>query len=223
MDIEDFLCQKLKTIKKKINIDIINQKIDGDNILQLLFYQSLSKIKFIFEYCYLNQKSLFLEKDENTILHIVSTYEFAKIKYVFDFCEVKIPSLILEKNDVAATFLHCLFGSNSSKKAIKYGLKICKKYPSLILEKTNFGDTIFSIINSKLCSLTIAKYHFKFFIYRCPFLFLEDLNEEIMSSYYMKFDYPVNRYIVKFCSYNFPEISLRTNNFILPLLMEIQN
>jgi len=48
----------------------------------------------------------------------------------------------------------------------------------------------------------------------------------IFPYYHLTFVYHCIRqkgYCLKFYKYNFPEISESTNNFILPLLMEVQN
>jgi len=55
-------------------------------------------------------------------------------------------------------------------------------------------------------------------------VFLENLQ------YLINIDFPEHytccgtaEYILGFTDYNFPEISIKTNNFILPLIMDIQN
>jgi len=165
MDFKKFLSQDLSVIKKKLNADTIKQKDEsGNNILNYLVSQdSLPVIKYVFKFCILNCRSLFLEKNNRgvTILDYLFSYDgygrivyysvskvLSKIKYVLKFYTLNFPFFILK--------IH--YNGRTVK-----GLLICNDFlPRLIC-------------------------------------------------------------LMKFYSFNFPEMSNRTNNFILPLMMEIQN
>jgi len=157
MDFEKFLSQDLSVIKQELNVDFLKQKDDnGYTIIVDLFYysNSLKLVKYVFKFCKIYQKTLFLEKSNfnNTILnHLFScSHDSVSVtKYVFKFCILNCPYLFLQKNFIGKIFLSILIYSRYITPKIKYGLK--------------------------------------------------------------------------FSSLNFPEISIHTNNFILPLMMEIQN
>jgi len=121
---------------------------------------------------------------------------------------------------------------------LKYLLKFCKiNFPEIFLE----GHTILSLLCSNAIMFPlikpVAKYILNFSIKNVPYSFLEkwteedfDHNDEIVYRKYDLYSYTggndvtsFNYYILKFLDYNFPEISFKTKNFILPLLMEIQN
>jgi len=71
-----------------------------------------------------------------------------------------------------------------------------------------------------------TKYYLKICAMNFPYLFLEKEYEYSIIFSYLIYIYsfvPQAKYRLKFCNLNFPEISRKTNNFILPLMMDIQN
>jgi len=128
--------------------------------------------------------------------------------------------ILKRKNNCGDTILHYLFWflSNPSLEKIKYTLKYCcKKYPSLFLEKNNYESTILHNLFYNNHSLETIKYVFDYCIKNYPYLFLEkNIDGDTIL-------YNLGKNGLKFLKYNFPEISENTNNFILPLMIEIQN
>jgi len=188
MDFRKFLNQDLSVIKKELNLYILKRDKYGDSILyDLIFYNiSLPKIKYIFKFCNLHCKSLFLEKNNygSTFRRLVCYPYSHLVKYILKFYSLNFPFIFLEKD---------IHGS-----IIRYLLR----YPYFY----------------------VAKFAFKFYILNFPFLFLEKDKRGNNVFYDLSLaGFCVVKYSSKFCYLNFPEISLSTNNFILPLLMEIQN
>jgi len=126
---------------------------------------------------------------------------------------------------------------------LKYLLKFCKiNFPEIFLKSYY---TILSVFCSHAYKRPVetpkAKYILKFSIQNFPYSFLKKYYEQDIVDIF-EFDHNgyviyrkiniylytggnrekvINRYVLEFLDYNFPEISLRTNNFILPLMMEI--
>jgi len=191
MDFRDFLNQDLSVIKQELNLELLKQKHHGNTILD----------------------------------YLVEDNSLSKVKYIFEFCNYKCPFLFLEKNNGGRTFLHYLIYCNNFLHIIKYLFKFSKcRFPSLFLEKDNFGYTILHYLNFEtFCN---AKIILKFCILHYPYLFLEKNmygNTFFSGLFYRNSFSSKVKYIINFCSLNYPEISRTTNNFILPLFMEIQN
>jgi len=122
------------------------------------------------------------------------------------------------------TILHELLYGCHHLKTIKYILKFyilnCK---SLFLEKCNNRSTILHLLPCNNNNPAV-NYILKFFILNFPYLFLEKNNcGSTIYSINVYHKHEPSAVISKFLSCNFPEISLITNNFILPLMMEMQN
>jgi len=125
--------------------------------------------------------------------------------------------ILKRKDDIGNTILHYLFCYTRSLHITKYVIKYCcKKYPSLILEKNGLGRTILHYL-FYYNSLEKIKYVLKYCCKKYPSLCLKKDKDGKTIIYSLGPNGP------KFLKYNFPEISIHTNNFILPLTMEIQN
>jgi len=199
MRLYSFLSQDLSVIKKKLNVYIQKKNKYGDNILHNLIHYNIS---------------------------------LPKIKYIFEFCNLHCKSLLLEKNDDGQTFLEFLNNYKINHlNVVKYILEFYSlNFPFIFLEKDNYRSTFEYLLYSP--SLSEVKFILKFYILNFPFVFLEKNEHGVNVFYklsfrdscYLKYWDPcVVKHSSKFCVLNFPEISKRTNNFILPLLMEIQN
>jgi len=92
-------------------------------------------------------------------------------------------------------------------------------FPNAFFIKERYGFTFFDGIGLNSSKLT-EKYLLKFLISYFPFLFLE---KKFNKRFKNMGSSCAGRNTLFFCTFNFPEISNRTNNFILPLIMEIQN
>jgi len=135
---------------------------------------------------------------------------------------------ILKKKDDEdeSIILHELFWYRSSLPKVKYIFRFCKKhYPSLFFEKNDLNKKYLVVsLYFHPRYLCVIKYVLKFSILNFPYLFLE--KDEYGHTCYDCFDpdtLSIEKYVLKFFSLNFPEISYSTNNFILPLTIEIQN
>jgi len=230
MDFETFLRQDLSIIKKELNLEIVKCRSKyGKTILHELFSYSstLPEIKYIFNFCKNNLPSLFLEKDHeeyDTILTymLIKDIALSKVKYVFKFCTLNFPTLFLKVNRYQDTVLHELFYHPLSM--VKYGLNFFKKnHPILFLTKNRKYEIFLECLFDLYSDLPKIEYAIKFLIKHFPFLFLQKHVKNIrLHLMYEKYDCEV-LYLYKFYKYNFPEKSKRKNNFILPLMMEIQN
>jgi len=112
---------------------------------------------------------------------------------------------------------------------VKYVFKFCKKHhPILFLEDGVNQNTFLNYLYYyNFDYLDLTKYVFKFCIQNFPSLFSRK-NEDgyIIFSPLRYYDASVGgipKYMVDFTTLNFPEHSRITNNFIFPLMMEIQN
>jgi len=190
MNIEEFLQQDLKIVKRDLNTKIIESKCWSQTILHDLcaLHEKINKVKYIFEFCKENLPALFLEKDnsKSTFLHNVFLWPRLKVlKYIFKFCLTHFPTLFLEKNVENIS----LFGYSYHIDIynLKYVLKFfIRNFPFLFFEKDDLGHTLFN------CSIDCE-------------------------------NIPNRHWIFNFYTLNFPECSIKTNNFILPLMMEMQN
>jgi len=127
--------------------------------------------------------------------------------------------ILKHKDKYGNTILNYLFWYNSSLEKIKYVfVYCCKNYPSLVLEKNNYGYTILHYLFWYNSSLEKIKYVFVYCCKNYPSLVLEKNNYGYTILQYLRTKKDFN-----FLKYNFPELSIDTNNFILPLMMEIQN
>jgi len=140
-------------------------------------------------------------------------------KYVIE--EKLTLGIIKQKGYFNNTILHYLTDYhhyNFSFSTIKHVLKFCIiNRPSLFFEKNLKGYNAFDIILrleyvSRISKtiLKISTLHYPYFIFK-----IFNYSRVIHRNHFL--------YEKKFCLLNFPEISIRTNNFILPLMMEIQN
>jgi len=87
-------------------------------------------------------------------------------------------------------------------------------------EPEEFGFLYFSFIYN--ISFSKVKYIFMFYMNNHPYEFLKINSDHLIPAETIKMFY-IQQYKLKFFDFNFPEISKRTNNFIFPLLIEIQN
>jgi len=129
--------------------------------------------------------------------------------------------LIKQKDDYGNILLHYVNGDDFAAPGspiIKYILKFYKRNnPSLVFLKNNDGHTIINWIPP----YHSIKFVYKFCILYFPYVLLE---LRLTPFEYNFFGHLIHiKYVINYLKYNFPEMSRRTNNFILPLLMEIQN
>jgi len=232
-------------IKKTLTLEYIKNK--KEIIHDLLTYsKSLPVIKYVFNFILINWPCFFFERSGSgqTILStlVVVTYNgkhLEIIKYVLSFCKKNFETIFFQKDKIFTwgeyshkiiekTFLHNL--CYSPMNTVKYVLNFCaKNYNSLFLEDVRKRRICIPSITS--FSDDTAKYTLKFFIIRRPFMFLYKNNSlssqntfnSIVSYYTKRNETSRGKNIIKFCTLNFPEISIKTNNFILPLMLEIQN
>jgi len=233
-----FLKEDLSVVKQKLNVDHIKDGLYNKNLLFLFHYNcNLDVFKYFFYFCKKHRPNLFLEKDDyqNTFLQCLTNADVNEdvVKFVLKFCRKHYPTLFLEKNIEGTTFLEYVEFDLEDKYRIKflkinfykikYIFKFCKKhYPELFLEK-EILNKLTDFYRSQ--SLISTKYVFKFYIKNFPFLFIYfkpillpiwwHTNLIVVQAYC--------NYINKFLTQNFPERSNITNNFIVPLMMEIQN
>jgi len=142
--------------------------------------------------------------------------------------------ILKQKDKTRVSLLYVTLKYNRSLKKLKYILKFCiLNCKTLFLEKFPYHseNTILHEIPTLYKPLTTSKYILKFFILNFPFIFLEktnrghtlnDINLPYINSAMFTYDASAH-YTYKFHIYNFPELSYRTNIFILPLLIEMQN
>jgi len=190
---------------------------------------SLNKIKYVLNFCKSNFPSLFFSKDIYgiTCLNylIIRKQKLYIIKYVLNFFNLNYPSLFLEKNDFAGSIINYLFDWKVPFRRLKYVLKFFKThFPTMLLEKAIDDNNPLTITRRK--DLIQLKYIYNFYMRNFPFSFLEKNINGTLLQYRFNFENHnliSKEHAYKFCKYNFPEISLSTNNFILPLMMEIQN
>jgi len=125
--------------------------------------------------------------------------------------------------------LRFLPSSNPDLKTIKLIFKFYKKkIPSLFLQKDKDGDSLlprYLLFSTSDFTKDIFKYILKFWILYFPSLFTEKINVSKchLNPKSQRFVCISRKYLINFFKYNFPETSKNTNNFILPLLMDIQN
>jgi len=195
-----FLKEDLRVVKKELNLELLKEKDeDGYILLQCLFY-------------YTNSLDV--------------------VKYVFKMYKLHFPELFSKKDNFGRTIIDKLFFYNNYKSLpiIKYALNFFKKhYHNLFIEKYNEREKIlyysYSFLN---CILTNSrqlslKYVFNFYMRNFPSFFLI-LKAFIIDYSSFSLNYIILYEIIStFYKYNFPEKSVNTNNFILPLMMEIQN
>jgi len=121
---------------------------------------------------------------------------------------------------------------------LSQNLRLIKKKLTVEYINKEDDDTFLYYVLMKVKDLSLSKlkYIFKFCIRNLPFVLLDkgtfDYFVNYCSSPDTVFIYYSNKnlycvygiiYILNYFKYNFPEMSRKTNNFILPLLMEIQN
>jgi len=135
------------------------------------------------------------------------------------------------KDSLGRNVLQFLLFFRIELKTTKRVFRFCKKHnPKLFLQKDKAGN---SLLDYLLCILNykkdIIKYILNFCILHFPFLFLEKKGNDghtffsIIARYKGTLNITNFMVIYNFAYQNFPEISNSTNNFILPLMMEIQN
>jgi len=104
-------------------------------------------------------------------------------------------------------------------------LRLIKKKLTVEYINKEDDDTFLYFVLMEYLSLCKLKYIFKFCIRNLPFVFLDKDTFDYFVDYHDEYYETIieNTYILDFYKYNFPEVSYSTNNFILPLTMEIEN
>jgi len=213
--------------------------LEKNNIWETILHRlveysiSLPTVKYVFKFYKENYPNYFLEKtfESETILHYLTKFNtsLSVVKYVFKFYKENYPNYFLEKDFLGTSILYSVFRIHAKcLPVIKYVFNFHKKhFPSLFLEKTNFAGNNILHSMSLSCEISPLSINFiiNFLIKFYPYLFLiEDRRgRNILRFLSCRYDFHSISKEIAILVYNFPEISRYTNNFILPLLIEIQN
>jgi len=141
-------------------------------------------------------------------------FDLKKVKYVFKFLKNNCPSIFLEDEKGKSVLDYLMHKNYLDIEIIKYVYGFCRKYyPSLFLEKYNMYTLI-------MRPEPLGRYYFKFLIKHYPYIMIK--KHRIVTEHNLYYNITFY-YSYDFYHYDFPEVSGSTNNFILPLMMEIQN
>jgi len=162
-----------------------------------------------------------------TILHHLIRYDhpLPVIKLNFEYYLKHCPGIFYEEsrnfNTLFIEAFHDYGHYGCDFRTLKYIIEFYKKnFPEEFMCMSPLTHSI------SYLSLRYIKYLFKIYIKTCPYSFIKD------KKYFKEFKHDhfsiiheseIIKCVLKFLNYNYPEIVDSTNNFILPLMMEIQN
>jgi len=184
-------------------------------------------LNFVKEVLYVD---LLKEKDKygNIILHNLFYYtnSLDVVKYVFKMYKLHFPELFLKKDYKGPLVINNLLFYNNSLSTLIYVLNFFKKHYPILFFKKQIRNNSFNynrMFHTTHDPKKFLKCFLKFYIINFPFLSLNlRFSRNLMTNIPSGYDI-LKKNINLFYKYNFPEKSRFTNNFILPLIMEIQN
>jgi len=168
---------------------------------------------------------------KNIIRKLIETNKLFLIKYNFEFLIKIHPGYFLDTDNNGKIFDPLFLSKRKLKfNVFKYVIDFYgENFPIIFSSPLLINNFMMNYL--KVINLRSIKYFLKFLTKSCPCVFLLKILKYLLAFFFKNrhnFSVlgaltPSIKYFFKFIDCNFPEISNSTNNFILPLMMEIQN